>query len=177
METRKALALRQSCRAYNGEQISESELTTILEAANAAPVGMKKYENVKLTVIQNKELLGKLDAAGAKFFGNPDMHPLYGAPTVILVSVIAPDNPQNHVSYCNAACIIENMALAATDLGLGSVYLMGTIIAMAMDQELSKEFGVPQGFVPASAIAIGKGAAALEERTFTLDRIETEYLR
>lgn len=177
METMTTIANRQSCRAYTGEQISENELQTILEAANAAPVGMKKYENVKLTVVQNKELLDELDAAGAKFFGRPDAHPTYGAPTVILVSSIEPENAQNPSSYCNAACIIENMTLAATDLGLGSVYLLGVITALGKDPELCKKFKVPKGFIPASALAIGKSAAPLEKRHLADSKIEVEIIR
>ena len=107
METMKAIASRQSCSTYTGEQITDDELQTILKAANAAPIGMGKFEEVKLTVIQNKDLLNKFDSTGAKFFGNPESHPLYGAPTVILVSAINPGNAHTFVSYCNAACIVE----------------------------------------------------------------------
>lgn len=177
METLKAIKNRQSCRAYTGEQITESELQTILEAANAAPVGMGKYEDVRLTVVQNKDLLAKLDAAGAVFFGNPDMHPLYGVPTVILVSNKIADPKQSAVAYSNAACLVENMALAATELELGNVYLMGAVMALAMNAELCKEFNIAEGFVPTSAIAVGKAAAPAQERSLTTTKIVTDYLK
>jgi FMN reductase (NADPH) len=85
METMKAIINRQSCRAYTGEQLTESELQTILKAANAAPVAFGYYDEVKLTVIQNPALLAKIDAAGATFFGNPNLKVRYNAPTLILV--------------------------------------------------------------------------------------------
>jgi nitroreductase len=177
METMKAIKNRQSCRAYKEEQITEQELQTILETANAAPVSMGKFDEVRLTVVQNQGLMKKLDAAGAKFFGNPDMHPLYNAPTVIIVSAAVTDIQKNPSPYCNAACVVENIAVAATDLGLGSVYLLGAVIALGLDLELSKEFKVPEGFVPASAIAVGKPAMALEERNLTVSKFKTEYLK
>jgi nitroreductase len=177
METLKAIENRQSCRAYTGEQVTEGDLQTILKAANAAPVGMGKYEDVRLTVVQNKELLAKLDGVGAVFFGNPDMHPLYGAPTVIIVSNKIADPKQSAVAYSNAACVVENMALASTELGLGNVYLMGAVMALAMNADLCKEFNIAEGFVPTSAIAVGKAATPAKIRTLTTTKIATDYLR
>lgn len=177
METMEAIARRQSCRAYTGEQITEEELQTILEAANAAPAGMGRYDTERLTVIQNPELLARLDAAGAAFFGNPEGHPLYGAPTLILVSAAVQENKLSPVAYSNAACIIENMAIAAADLGLGGVYIMGIIHAISMNKELSDELRIPQGFAPVSAFAVGKAAMPLEARELTVTRISTDYIR
>jgi nitroreductase len=177
METMKAIASRQSCRAYTGEQITDEELQTILEAANAAPVGNGRYDTERLTVIQNPELLARLDAAGAAFFGNPESHPLYGAPTLILVSAAAQDNKLNPVVYSNAACVMENMAIAAADLGLGGVYIMGIIPMISKDKVLSDELRIPQGFMPVSAFAVGKAAIPLNVRELTVTRIITDYIR
>lgn len=176
METMKAIEQRQSCRSYLGEQISEKELQTVLEAANAAPIGGAKFETVKITVIQNADMLAKINAAAVKATGNPDIRPTYGAPTVILVSAQIPEN-QNPSLYCNAACIVENMSLAATDLGLGTVYLLGVMAALSADEELCRELMVPQGFVPVSAMALGKAAAPFKERKLTLSKIATDYIK
>lgn len=137
---------------------------------------MKKYNEVKLTVIQSPQLLNRFDTAAATFFGNPDQHPLYGAPTVILVSAKKLE-PLPNLSYCNAACIVENMALAATDLGLGNVYIYGAIAALANNPELCAELKVPEGFFPVSAIAIGKAAVPLQAKELTDTNIVTDYLR
>ena len=67
MNTMETLTSRRSIRSYTGEQISSEELSLLLKAANAAPVGMGQYNSVHLTVIQNGELLQKIDAAGAAF--------------------------------------------------------------------------------------------------------------
>lgn len=177
MELMKAIINRQSCRSYKTEQISDEQLEIILQAANAAPVGSAKYDEVKLTVVQNQELLNKLDEEAGIFFGNPDNHPLYGAPTLILVSTKVPQKHGSISPYCNAACIVENMSLAATGLGLGNVYILGAITALSKNEELCKQFKVPEGFFPTSALAIGNSAVDLEEKEITINKIKTEYLK
>ena len=55
------------------------------------------------------------------------------------------------------------MSLAATDLGLGSVYLYGFLVAFSAEPELLKELGLPEGFSPVSAIALGYPVQPLTE--------------
>ena len=83
----------------------------------------------------------------------PGMNPFYGAPTVVIVS--AKKSETENIEYSNAACVIENMLLAATDLGIGSVYLWGFIIALNLNDSLLKELNIPEGFTPISGIALG----------------------
>jgi nitroreductase len=154
MEMIKTIAMRKSTRSYKAEQISDEALNLILTAGCAAPVGMAAYNTVHLTVIQNSELLEKITEAAAKAFGNPNAKPFYGAPTIVIVSA-KPNEKAPNVGIANAACIIENMSLAATDLGLGSVYLMGFLVSFSADKELLKELNLPEGFVPVSGIALG----------------------
>ena len=120
MKLAEAINSRKSIRSYTGEIISDAELKEILNAAYAAPVGRGKYETLALTVITNKELLGKIDANCAAVFGDPKIHPLYGAPMMILVSTELIGTPKDNVPYSNAACVVENMALKAVELGVGA---------------------------------------------------------
>jgi len=177
METMKAIALRQSCRAYTHEQVDDESIKTVLKAANAAPAGMKKYDTLRLTVIQNPFFLDDLDREGAEFFGNPDLHPLYGARTLILVSSNATAEGQPPIAYSNVGCIIENMSLAATELGLGSCYIAGAIAALKKNEELLSKLNLPVNFVPISGIILGKPSVPLQERELVLDRIETHYFK
>ncbi|MCB2311914.1 MerR family DNA-binding transcriptional regulator [Clostridium tagluense] len=68
----------------------------------------------------------------------------------------------------NAACIMENMALAATDLGLGNVYIFGGALAIAKNPELCAELKIPEGYIPVSALPVGKATKPLKERELTL---------
>lgn len=51
MNTLDTLYSRRSIRNYNSEKVDDKDIQEILKTANAAPVGMGKYEDVHLTVI------------------------------------------------------------------------------------------------------------------------------
>ena len=85
-----------------------------------------------------------------------DRDVLYGVPTVVLVSSSEPKFP--NVQYANVGCIMENMLLAATDLGVDSIYLWGAVNVIAQMSELQRELGVPEGFRPISAAGLGYAA-------------------
>ena len=171
MNTMATLTSRRSIRSYTGEQISSEELNLLLKAANAAPVGMGQYDSVHLTVIQNAELLHKIDAAGAAMFGKPDMKPLYGAPTLIMISAKAPVPGGENVAYSNTAIIAHNIALEAVELGIGACLIWGATAAAANDKSLVSALELPEGFVPNCAVAVGKTAEKYEIREVPADRI------
>lgn len=177
METMKTIASRQSCRAYTGEQITEEQLQTILEAANAAPVALGKYDEVKLTVIQHKNVIARINSMVSEAFENPEMNPTYGAPTIILVLAQKAEDSQNVIGYCNGSCIVENMMLAATKLGLGSVYIFSVSAVLAAKADYYKELKVPDGFMPVSAIAVGRSTEPIIERALTTFKIATDYIK
>lgn len=154
MELMKAISIRKSTRSFNSEQISAESLNTIINAGCAAPVGLGAYDMVHLTVVQNSGLLDKITKIYANINENPKANPLYGAPTLVVVSG-KPHDKYPHAELANASCIIENIALAATDLGIGSVYLWGTTHAIIGNKELLKELNLPEGFIPAASIALG----------------------
>ena len=156
MNTVETICSRKSVRSYTGESITPEELDTILKAANASPVGMGQYESLHLTVITNKELLGKIEKATAAMFGKPDMHPLYNAPMLVLVSSKEPAPMMENVAYSNAAIMVHNMALAATELGVGSCYIWGAVAAVSHNPEILSELKLPEGFIPCCAICLGK---------------------
>lgn len=172
MNTIETICARRSVRAYTGEQITKEELDTVLKAANAAPVGMGQYEGVHLTVITNRDLLRRIDAAGAAMFGKPDIHPLYGAPMLILVSARVPAaKAMENVTYSNAAIIAQNMALAATELGIGVCHIWGATMATRTAPDILAELALPEGFAPCSAVVLGKTALTYEQREIPRDRI------
>ena len=176
MNTMETLTSRKSIRSFTGEQISSDELALLLKAANAAPVGMGQYDGVHLTIIQNAELLQKIDVAGAAMFGKPDMHPLYGAPTLILISTKAPAPGGENVAFSNAAIISHNIVLEAVELGIGACHIWGATMALANESSLVSELGLPEGFVPSCAVALGKTDEKYTIREIPIDRITTKTL-
>lgn len=173
MTTFKTLFSRASVRSYTGEPISSEELDMILKAANASPVGMGQYENLHLTVIKNKALLDRIDAAGAALFQMPDSHPLYGAPMMILVSH---KKGMENTTYSDAAIVVHNMALAATELGVGNCYIWGATMAMAASPELVQQLNLPEGFIPCCGIVLGKTDYQYKEREIPVDRLAMQVI-
>jgi len=174
METLKTICSRKSVRAYTGEAPTMEEMNQIMKAAYAAPVGMAKYDTLQLTIVVNKEYLAKLDAAAGAFFGDPNRHPLYGAPMLVIVSSVLTGSPADNVAHANGACIVENMALEAVDLGIGSVHIYGAIAALNQNPDLVAELKLPEGHSPICAIALGKTTETYEEREIPDKRIKTE---
>lgn len=171
MNTYETICSRKSIRSYTGENITPEELQKILKAANASPVGMGQYENLHLTIVTNLELLQKIDQAGAAMFGKPDMHPLYGAPLLILISSRTPAKMMENVTFSNAAIIAHNMVLEATELGIGTCYIWGAIAAIATSKDIVNELNIPEDFLPCCAIALGKTDYKYELRDIPSDRI------
>ena len=177
MNTLDAIHSRRSISNFNGENITESELNEILKSAYAAPVGRAMYETLNLTVITNKDLLDKWEKHMQAITGNPYLHPFYGAPAVILVSSAMPNAPMNNVNYSNAAIVVHNMALAATELGVGACHIWGAVGVLNGNTELVKEFNIPDGMVPCCAIALGHFDGKYELREVEDNRIKTNYIR
>ncbi len=176
MEFRDAMLARHSCRAYTDQPVDERELGMVLEAANAAPIGRRRYENVHLTVIRDKALLREITENARKVMGDPEADPLYGAPVMILVSVREEEGQIRPVNIANAACVVENMHLAAADLGLGSCYLWGAIQTIQQSFELMYKLRLDEGFWPVSALILGCEAEAQPARTPTVKKLELRFL-
>lgn len=177
METMKTILSRKSVRSYKADEVPEEKLNQVLKAANAAPVGMGKYENVHMTVIRDRELLHDIDRNGAEFFGDPSAKPLYGAPVLIVVSTKRSDVAvQDNVPCANVAMIVHNMCLEAIDLGLGSCAIYGATNALAQNKELTARLNLPEGFVPTGSAIIGLTDDKFEEREVPMDRIATDYI-
>lgn len=176
MNTFENLYSRKSIRSFNGEPITESEQKEILKAAYAAPVGRGMYDSLTMTVITNKDFLDRWEKHMANAVGNPDMHPFYGAPTVVLVSSVLPAGQAGNVNYSNAAIVVHNMALAATELGVGACHIWGAVGVLNGNADLVKELNLPEGMVPCCAIALGHMDDKYQVREIQEGRIRTEYM-
>ncbi len=172
MTVKEAINVRKSVRSYTQEALTEDELKTLLAAGVSAPVGMAKYENLHISVIRNKELLNELDKNAAEFFGDSSMHPLYGAPALILVS----SSETNDVGSANVAMVLSSMALTAVDMGLGQVYIYGAIAGLRKNAALTAKLGLPEGFTPMAGLAVGKSDDVYESRDIPADRINISYI-
>ena len=145
MELFEAIDKRFSNRKYLDKQISDEDLKKILKAGMQAPVGRGKYEDMHITVIQNKDLLDEIS-------GLADRSVFYNAPTLVIISA---RDDGNGLYKENSACVAMNMLLSATALGLGSIYLNLVIGLIKQHKEVVDKLNLPEGFVPVVGVGIG----------------------
>lgn len=153
METLDAITRRKSTRMFTPEKISEKELEILLDAACKAPVAFGEYMNIYLTVVQDSDLLEDMKDIGMDCYRDPIRDMYYGAPTVIVISTKHGSVPE--LDMANAGTIAQNIILAATDLGLSSCYVWGTVLACRVDQDLLEELNLPDGCEPIGSVAVG----------------------
>ena len=165
----KILMERRSIRAYEDKQVSREDLETIVNCGQYAATGMG-LQPWHFTVVTDRALLDRISAANkAAMLADPNTPPhvkemaegddfdsFRGAPAAILV---AGENDSD-MTVADCANATENMAIAAKALGLGSCYLASFKIAMCAPggEELKKQAGIPESYVPLFALAIGYAA-------------------
>lgn len=174
MNTLEAIAKRRSARSYKPEQISEEALATIIKAGCAAPVALAKYDSLHITVVQDERLIEKIfDQAQEVVFAAIGVRKNlnYGAKTLIVVSSQPPH--REGMDCANGAIVIENMVLAATDLGIDSCIMGAPIAALAGNTELSQAIAIPEGFSPVLGAVFGYATehAPAKEHTITVNRV------
>lgn len=179
MDTLTTIATRRSTRIYKPEQISDSQLQTVLAAGWAAPVGHNAYNELAISVVQNAQILANFAEYCGQAFGNAKYNPFYSAPTLIVVAA-KPKEDGQLVYIADVACVMENMHLAATDIGLGSIYLWALLNRIPQSPQFIASLEVPEGFKPVSALALGYPAKPLEKRTLAEikpERIATKIIK
>ena len=167
-----SLLERRAIRAYRPEQISEEELTDILNVTKYAPSSLGMQER-HFTIIQSKELIREIldscEKHGCTY--SPGHIPFYDAPTVVVIS--APEN-----GNCNredVACATTYLMLAAHSYGIGTCYIYSTLPGLR-DPEIMKKLQIPEGYCPYASISMGypkDHAPAPKERR----RDDVTYLR
>ena len=166
MNTLEAIKARKSVRSYQDKPVEVEKIKAIVEAGNMAamtPMAGKTYFNV----ISNPALLNQIKEGTrtvmqnsgvdmlAKISSNPAFNPIYGAPVAVVVSVDQAADPNTQsMATQNAASASANMLIAATELGLGSCYLMSPTMAFHVPaiREAAK---LPENAQPVSLIVFG----------------------
>jgi nitroreductase len=151
----KTILARRSIRKYTSEPVSKDDVKTMLEAAMAAPSGsnLKPWHFV---VVTGKRMLKKL----AEIHSHGKM--LSEAPLCIVVCGDLTISESFWVQDCSAAT--ENLLLAATALGLGSVWL-GVYPRQDRIDSIRKVLKLPETVIPLNLVSIGHPAEKKEPRT------------
>jgi nitroreductase len=168
-----AIHARRSIRAYQPEQISDEQLQTLLDAGEAAPSAVNS-QPWHFTAVQNAALIDRVNEAfraqvlktcppeARDRFADPAYSVFYHAPTVIFFS--CPDLSKMKYAQTDTGMAIENMALAAESMGLGTVILGMPREAFAGDEKAALEEALqfPEGYEFCLALSVGVPAASKE---------------
>ena len=173
MNTLDAIKARRSVRGFTDRQVSDADLEAILFAGGQAAVGGADFKSLKLYAVQDPELLKAIDESSAKL--RPGSHPLYGAPTLVVLA--SKQSILEKIEFTNAGCVIQNMMVAAADLGVDSIYLWMSMFGINNDPELIRRLGFPEGFTCVGTMALGYVAKEFPKIKADEQRIEVAYIR
>ncbi|MBC7252041.1 MAG: nitroreductase family protein [Anaerolineae bacterium] len=156
---------RRSIRRYTDQPVSEAEIKTLLEAAMAAPSASDRRPWHFIVVRQR----ATLDALAQS---HPYAKMLFEAPLCIVPCADPAISEAWWVQDCSAAT--ENILLAATALGLGSVWI-GVYPRAERMNAVREVLGIPESIVPLCLIPIGHPAERKQPRTrYDASRIHRE---
>ena len=151
-EVLNAIAARRSCRSYEAKQIPDEALDAIVTAGTWAPNGMGK-QSAKIVVVQDPKTVAQLERMNAAVLGNPDAHPFYGAPTVLVV--FADSTIPTYVQ--DGSLVLGNLQLAASSLGFGSCWINRAKEAFSTEEgkALMKKWGIGEEHVGVGHCVVG----------------------
>lgn len=174
MKLTEALDARRTVRRFTTREVTRGDIETMLSAAVLAP-------NHRLTQPWRFAVLGPdaraaygyaLGARKAKKIENPDAAETMrqnvsnehrALPAMIGVSIVANDNPEiAEEDYAAAMMAIQNIALSAVTLGLGTAIRSGAILN---DPAAKQAMGVPDSERVIAMIHVGEPAEPAAPRT------------
>ena len=176
MDVLKAISDRRSHRAYQETQLPEETLSASLRAGLEAP-SARNRQPWHFSVVQDGQIIQQIhDAAadamakgGAPRFADPDFQIFYHAPTAVFLF------GEKDFAWTQVDCgiAVENMALAAEGLGVGSVILGLPKAAFKGEKgdELRALLKCPEGYDFVIALALGYAADTKEAHDLREEKI------
>ena len=145
----KTIKSRTSTRSYLPKNVPLKKLEAILECGKMAPSGMNR-QICSILLLRKKSLLNALKALGEEVRGR-DCY--YGAPVAILVY----GPKEDKFTQVDAACILENMFVAAESLGLGTCWINQTeeLLSSPKGLKLRKKLGIGEDQVVVGSCIVG----------------------
>ena len=168
MEFKEVVKARRSCRSFESTEIPESTITAILEAGNWAPspLNQQPWEFLVITDPASKAEVRKVaETARQKVTasGGPGWVSKYGLDFIeeapVLIAVLFDPTQgglgkffgQNLGAISAAAACVQNIMLAAADMGLGTLWF-----TFFNPEEMRVSLGVPETLEVAGVLPVGK---------------------
>ena len=169
LDTIETIRKRYSCKSYTDKMPSDDDLKAIAEAGIAAPSGMNR-QLWRVIVVKNKELIDDLESEGIKnLAAYQELHTrvmsrngklFYNAPCMVVIPICKAEPPGAEMFDCGI--VAENIALAATSLGIDNLICGITAFSFAGDRndEFKKRLGFPDGYEIGLSVLLGYAANA-----------------
>lgn len=141
-----AIKNRQSVRKFLPDKVANEDVQQLINAFQASPCGMGKTAVMQGIVVEDPQLRAQIEDASD--------NACYSAPLLFVITT-QQDSP---FSERDASAAAENIMLQATDLGYGSVYIMGGAMALNKHTDLLTQLGVKDGYQVSVIVPVGKAA-------------------
>ena len=170
-----AIKKRSSTRGYTDEPLAKEQIEALIEAGLRAPTAANRQE-IHFTVLDGSNpILKEIEDEKNKLRGiaSPEHNFYYEAPTVIILS----GDSEFRWSALDAGIAVENMALTAEELGLGSLIIGCIYDALRGDkkQYFSEKLQLPKNYEYEIAIAAGHKNTEKAPHTYEADK-QVTYL-
>ena len=170
-EVLKAIQDRRSTRGFSDVQLTDTELQALVDAALASPTACN-FQDWHFNFVTDRALLkeysdeyragmlAQLDAENKEKYRQYDL--FFNAPLVVFITL--PKEPRSRFAEVDAGIAVENLALSAQGLGLGSVILgrPKDVLTAENGAQWEKRLGFMEGHRFAIAIAIGYNTVTKE---------------
>jgi nitroreductase len=155
-----AIQTRRSIRHYKLEPVNDKDLATVLEAARWAP-SWANTQCTRFLVVKDKQTKAKLTEALSQ--GNPATAAMTAAPVIIVACAELKKSgfkagqartDKGDWFMFDVALAMQNIALAAHALGLGTVH-----VGLFDAGKVASILNVPEGFAVVEMVPLGYPAA------------------
>ena len=163
-----AISERRSIRSYKKEAITREQFDILLKAGEEAP-SARNLQPWHFSVVQNRALLDEIYMETKKVL-NEEMDDIFhGAQAAIFLSC----DPASRWARHDCGIAVQNIALAAHSIGLGTVILGRPEQAFIgpRGDYFNKKLKFPEGYAFAVSIAVGVPAGTKEAHPIEPGRI------
>ena len=164
-----AIINRRSIRAYRPDPITDEQTEALVQAALASP-SASNHQPWHFTFVRDTALLDDISRDALATLGrDPAFHVFYHAPLVVF---IAADTTRKW-GVLDSGIAVQTLALAAHDMGLGSVIvgMVDSAFNKPDSQALEQKLGFPADHRFAVSIAIGHPATDKPAHEIHPDRV------
>lgn len=162
--TQKSIMERRSTRGFSDVSLTQAEIQTLVDAALASPTACN-YQDWHFIFVTNRKMMEEFsadylplllekssDQDKAKY-AKYDL--LFHAPLMVIITM--PVQPKSRFAQVDAGIAVQNLALSAQGMGMGSVILgrPKDVFTSEKGETWAKRFGFPDGHEFAIAIVIG----------------------